>query len=346
MKYNLNKLPVKTTNNFKINDLEIDLEIPKIDNFNDFKIDGDIDKIKIKTCKSNKNVSSKLGLEFNEYLDINITVPKNVCLDKSIFFNYDFLNSNNLIDKITFNFEEYSSANFVFIYKSLDDTSNFHHLFIDAKVKNNSCGNITIINMLNNNSYNFISMENDLYKSSNIVFNIIDLGGKVKLSNSYTNLLEESSDNRLNHLYIGKNNDIIDINYYLKNIGKNSINKMNVEGVLDDNCIKNFRGTIDFVSGCVDAVGEEVENCILLSDCARSRSLPQMLCGEENVIGTHGVSSGKVSDDKLFYIMSRGYSKKEAERLIVLANFSGIISSIKDEVIQKIVFDRIDELLQ
>ena len=47
MIYRLNKLPIKTTNNFKINDLEIDLDIPNIDSFKDFKIDGNTEKIKI-----------------------------------------------------------------------------------------------------------------------------------------------------------------------------------------------------------------------------------------------------------------------------------------------------------
>lgn len=345
MIYRLNKLPIKTTNNFKINDLEIDLDIPNIDSFKDFKIDGNTEKIKIDISSKNNKINSRLGLEFEKYLDINITIPKNINVKDSIIFNYDFSNNDVLVDKININFEENSSANFIFIYKSLDNIKNFHHLFFNSNLANKSCGNITIINMLNEESLNFISLENDVYKNANVTFNVIDLGGKVKLSNCYTNLFENCSKNELNHIYVGKNNDIIDINYYLKNIGKASINRMNVEGVIDDNCVKNFRGTIDFIAGCSESIGEEKENCILLSDSSRSRSLPQMLCEEENVVGTHGVSSGKVSEEKLFYLMSRGYSKKEAEKLIVLANFSSIINNILNDDIRSMILNRIEETI-
>ena len=135
------------------------------------------------------------------------------------------------------------------------------------------------------------------------------------------------------------------MNYYLKNIGEESVNNMKVEGSIDDFCVKNFRGTIDFIKGCCNSVGDENENCILLSDSCRSRSLPQLLCGEENVIGSHGVSSGKVDLEKLFYIMSRGYSMKDAERLILLANFNEIINFIPDSLIKEYILDKIEEYI-
>lgn len=344
MKYRLNKLPVKTTNNFNINDLEIELDLPQINKFKKFTMDGDISKIEIEVSEKKKKISSRIGLEFDKYLDVNITIPKNIKLQNTIIFNYDFINDDVLIDKINLIFLENSSANFIFIYKSHDNSKCFHHAFFKTVFNNNSQGNIALINMLNEESFHFVSLENDVHKSCNANFNIVDLGGKVKLSNCYTNILESSS-NKLSHIYIGKNNDIIDINHYLKNTGKNSVNNMNVQGVISDKCIKNFRGTIDFISGCSDAIGEEIENCILLSDNARSRSLPQMLCEEENVIGTHGVSSGKVSEEKLFYLMSRGYSKRDAERLIVLANFSSIINNIENEDIRTLILNRIEELI-
>ena len=118
---------------------------------------------------------------------------------------------------------------------------------------------------------------------------------------------------------------------------------MKVEGVLDNYAHKVFRGTIDFLSGAANSIGEENENCILLSDNAISRSLPQMLCNEESVIGSHGVSSGKVDADKLFYLMAHGYSKKEAEKLIVLANFSSIVNNIQNDNIKETILQLIEE---
>lgn len=343
MKYNLNKLPIKTTNNFKVNDLEIDLDLPRISSFKDFNIIGDTESIDLKISTKSKKIKSRIGLEFNNYLDVNINVLKNVSINEPIIFKYDFNKKDSLIDKISINFEENSSCDFIFIYNSLDKEENFHHLFLDVNACSNSNGSITLVNLLNDNSYNFMAMENKIYNSSNICCNVIDLGGSVRIYNSYSDLLECYSKNYLNHIYIGKNSEIIDINYYAKNIGKDSISKIVCEGSLDDNCRKTFRGTIDFIKGCSNSIGEENENCVLLSNNCRSRSLPQMLCGEENVIGTHGVSSGRVDEDKLFYIMSRGFSLKEAERLIVLANFRKVINKIPSSKIQDLILDKIEE---
>lgn len=328
MKYRLNKLPVKTTNNFKINDLEVDIEIPSIDNFDKFNI---ISKDITFTQKVvDKKINSLIGLEFDKYLELVIDIPKDIKISDAVIINYDFLKSS-LIDKIVFNYHENSYCNFIIKYSS--SKSVFHHLFCDLNFSSNSFGNITVINDLSKDSYNFIACSGSIQDDANNTFNIIDLGASVRVYNYYSEVNNNSYSN-LNNIFIGKDRDVIDMNYYVKHIGKSSNSDIKVEGVLDDFSKKNFRGTIDFVSGCSSSIGSEYENVVLLSDKCVSRSLPQMLCGEENVIGNHGVSSGCVSSDKLFYLESRGLSREEAIRLIILANFNRIISAIPNDDIQ------------
>lgn len=340
MEYRLNKLPVKTTNNFKVNDLKIDLDIPIITNFNDYLITNS-ENIKIEKNVISNYISSKIGLEFNKYFELNITIPKDRKIENTIILEYEFSNSDNLVDKINFNYEENSSCDFIIIYKSKDDNKHFHYLVENTKSNKNSIGSITYVNLLNDKSNNFISIENDVLECSSITHNIIDIGACVKVNNVYSNVYNNAS-NYLNNIYLGFNDDKVDMNYYLNNIGEKSNNIMRVEGVLDDNSKKIFRGTIDFIEGSTNSVGDENENVILLSDKALSRSLPQMLCHEENVVGSHGVSSGKVDEDKLFYLMAHGYSKKDAEKLIVMANFSNIINKIPNQNIREDIKELID----
>lgn len=345
MKYRLNSLPVKTTNNFQINDVLLDLEKPTGYSFHDFIIKGDTSKLKINTSIKEENIDSRIGLSFDKYYSIEIVVPKDVKISSPVYFTYLFSKNDSLIDCINIIYEENSKADFIIQYISEDEGEHFHHLKEVVHSKNNSNGSISVLNFLNQNSYHFYSLEEDISLHSQIINNIIDLGGKVRLYNSYGDLLENKSRADLNMIYIGLDSQLIDINYYLKNIGKESISYMNVEGAIGDYCRKTFRGCIDFVSGCSLAFGEEKENCVLLSDDCRSKSLPQLLCGEENVVGSHGVSSGKVSMDRLFYLMTRGYSKSEAEKLIINGNFSKIINCIPDEEIQEVVEDKITQLL-
>lgn len=339
----LNKLELKTTNGFKINDIDLDINIPTITSFKDFIINNS-DNIKIEINNIDKKIDSKIGLVFDKYLDINIVVPKDTILDKPVEFIYEFKDSDVLIDRFNIIYEENTKVDFVIKYISKDNGNHFHHLKEVCTSKSLSNGSISIINMLNDNSYNFIAIENDVLKNSTIKHNILDIGGNIRLNNVYSNVYE-SAINILNNIYMGKYNNIIDMNYTLNNIGYKSINNMKVEGVLDNNSKKNFRGTIDFKKGCSESVGEENENCVLLSDTCISRSLPSLLCHEENVVGAHGVSSGKVEDSKLFYLMSRGLEKKEAEKLIVKTNLNTILKELPTESLyneyEKIIDDKL-----
>ena len=73
--------------------------------------------------------------------------------------------------------------------------------------------------------------------------------------------------------------------------------------------------------------------------------MPMLLCTEEDVIGNHATASGKVNDKTLFYIMSRGISKKDAEKLIVKSNFNKLLNMIKDENIKEEINTIIDKEL-
>ena len=109
-----------------------------------------------------------------------------------------------------------------------------------------------------------------------------------------------------------------------------------------DSATKVFRGTIDFKKGCKKSIGDENEFCVLLSDNTVSRSLPMLLCSEEDIIGTHSSASGYVSDKSLFYIMSRGISRKKAYKLL-LSGFLLNTDSIDKEKISEFV-DEINKL--
>lgn len=343
MKYQLNQLPVKTTNGFKINNVEVELESPSFQSSHFFEINGDVSSLIIQNDEVREKYNSKIGLELDGYQKTQIIVPKDVSIKNSVFLQFDFQKNDVLMSHLEFLYEENSSCNFIIILSSKDEDIHFSHVKEMVSSKKGSCGNITFINLLNKSSYSFYALENDVLEDATIKHTIIDLGGKTRVYNAYINLLEYKANNTFNTIYIGKEDSLLDFNYYLVNTGCETNNQMRVEGAIGDTVHKNFRGTIDFVKGCSDSIGEEIENCVLLSDECVSRSLPQMLCGEENVVGAHGVSSGKVSEEKLFYLMSRGYNRKEAEKLIILGNFMSILEVIPDEDIRSSILEQIEK---
>jgi Fe-S cluster assembly scaffold protein SufB len=70
------------------------------------------------------------------------------------------------------------------------------------------------------------------------------------------------------------------------------------------------------------------------------------LCGEHDVIGNHAASAGQIDDDKLFYLMSRGFSHEESKRIIVESAFRPIIDQMPDEKIQERILERVGAMMK
>ena len=317
MEYILNKSPIRTTENFKVNDFKIDLDI-KEKELGKFIISDNVDYTEeIKT-----GLDTKIGLSTNKYIKLDVSSDNEISF---INYDHDYLSSEININK----------GNFIIIFKGSNS-------FINTKININSNSNISIINLTDKDSKTFISIENN---SSNSIINFIELGGRVKVSNYYTVLNNENDYNEFNSIYLGKDTDKLDMNYYIGLNNKCTEGYINTYGSLRDNSIKTFKGTIDFFEGSSKSTGEENENCILLSDTATSRSLPMLLCHEEDVVGAHGVSTGKIDDEKLFYLMSRGLTENNAKRFIINANYNIVIDKILDEKTKELVRKEINNRL-
>ena len=123
----------------------------------------------------------------------------------------------------------------------------------------------------------------------------------------------------------------LDMNYLIKHNGKKSTSELVVRGALKDKAQKTFRGTIDLRHGAKGAKGDEQEETLLLSHGVRNKTLPVILCDEEDVEGTHGATIGRLSADMLFYMQTRGISTHDAEILMTRAKLNSVRSLITDE---------------
>ena len=310
MKYILNETPVRTSNNFKINDITLDLNIEEKE-LSKINVNGEY-KESIK-----ENFNSRINLKHNKYRCIDIDASKDIEITTELETNY-------LVDQININIKD--NSNILIKYTG----NGYSNSKICINASKNSKANITVMNLLSKESTSLISFENSIDESSDITINFIDLGGKVRVSNYYS-VLERNSINNFNNLYIGKDSDRIDMNYYMVNKGEKSNSNIEIAGALFNQSNKSFKGTIDFLEGSKNAIGYENENCLLFSDTCVSKSLPMLLCHEEDVQGTHSVSTGKVDEDKLFYLTSKGIDEEEAKRLIMLGNFNRVLDKVKNK---------------
>ena len=352
----LNETPVRTAKNFRINNIKLEnIEVPEvIPLFENVTIIGDTSKMDIEQNADNTNTDLVYGLSeeltnqvkhgANQKIKLNINSNQNKKSESEIDFNFDNENTI-LIDNIEITANENSKSTVIIKYTSNQENESYHNGIIKAKAEKNAELNIVLVNLMNTKSNNFLAIENDFGENAKINYTIVDFGGNHSITNYYSNLQGDNCDNQLNTIYLGKENQVFDLNYIGELRGKKSNIDIEVQGALKDIAKKHFKGTIDFKKGCKKATGNENEACMLLSDTAKSIALPMLLCSEEEVEGNHSSSAGKIGEKELFYIMSRGFELKEAMKLMVRARFNQILEKIENEELREEILQEIDKRL-
>ena len=341
----LNETPVRTSKNFNINNIKLeDVLIPeRLNEFNNVNITGNAS---ISSNVSSINLTYGLGdillnnvqKNANKILKI---IPKDIT-------KIDFILSKSepsLIENIEIVAKANTKSKVYLKYDSSDNSSHFHNGILRIKAEKNAYIDVIITNLINTNSNNFFSIENCIEEGAKVNYCIVDFGGKNSITNFYSNLLGNFSANTINTIYLGKEEQLFDLNYVAHLKGEKTNVNIDVQGALKDNSKKHFKGTIDFKKGCKKAVGDEKEECMLLSDTAKSIALPMLLCSEEDVEGNHSSSAGKIGEKELFYIMSRGFNLKDAMKLMVRAKFNKILENIDDEDLKNEIIDEINKRL-
>jgi len=126
----------------------------------------------------------------------------------------------------------------------------------------------------------------------------------------------------------------VDINYIARHRGVKTDSDMNVRGVLWKDATKTWRATVDFIRGCRGAKGAEREDVLLLDENVVNKTIPLILCQEEDVEGEHGATIGDLSDEVLLYFRSRGIDDETAYQLMAKGRLLGCVRQIPDQALQ------------
>lgn len=336
----INKAPVLTSINYGINDFEI----------NESLLDVEIkpfEKVKTKNvefCSLKSLPQNNLSKEIDVRTNTKNNFAKKIVIEKSCdnIKEIVFDASQNLIDILEIDAKK--DANAKIIIKYISNANICHSATIKITAGQNAKLDVAILCNLQNAKSNMLSIETKADILSQINLNLIDFCANITAFNIRKELLGDASKTNINSMYFGKNKDRISLNYLINVYGKNCDAKMDIIGVLDNMSQKNFIGTINFLCGSTKSVGDENEYCMLLSENAKSKATPMLLCGEEDVDGKHSSSCGKFDEGALFYLESRGIKRSEAIKILVKAKLRTLINKLFSEELKQEVETEIDKM--
>ena len=166
------------------------------------------------------------------------------------------------------------------------------------------------------------------------------LGGSTIGLGLTANLVGARARLDFNNRYHATHEETLDINHLVRMRGTSTRALLTESGVLNEAAKKTLRATIDLVRGAKDAQGNEIETVMILGDDVVNKTMPAILCDEDDVAGNHGATIGSVSPEQLDYLAARGLSRQAAEQLFVRALFEDAIINAPEEISHRVAVER------
>ena len=158
----------------------------------------------------------------------------------------------------------------------------------------------------------------------------VAFGATLSRAEADTVLLGDGGSSEMLGVYFGDGDQHIDHRAVQDHLGSRTSSDLLYKGALRDRSNAIFTGTVILEHGAHGCDAYQTNRNILLSETARAMSVPnlEILTNDPTKCG-HAASVGPVGEDELFYLMSRGISREEAERLIVFGFFAEVLDRVE-----------------
>lgn len=129
-------------------------------------------------------------------------------------------------------------------------------------------------------------------------------------------------------LVLGKGNDVRSLEAYITHAAPNTKSNVNVRAVLQDRSSFDFRGNVKIEKGAKGSNAYLRSDALLFDDAKMGDDTPALEILEPDVKAGHAATVGKVDENMLFYLMSRGLSRKQAEKMLI----EGFVEPIRQKL--------------
>lgn len=275
----------------------------------------------------------------NFYLSFDIKDKRDLEL---INLNLDDENDR-LISAIDINASEGSDSSFLVNFSNKADRA-FINSEIRVNLKRNSRVKLVVVVNLENEATNLNSIASVLEEGATFDISYIEIGAEKSLVNIKNNLRGEKAKVIEDGVYFKSGDEYLDLMAVNEHFANDTDSESLFNGALRDRAHKNFKGIVDLRRGCTKADGKIGDYSMMLSDKVINKSAPVLLNEEREVSGEHAASVGRLNKDMLFYIMSRGFSKKQAESMMLEANFAKAVDKIENEDLRTSIKKTVHEL--
>ncbi|MES2396488.1 MAG: Fe-S cluster assembly protein SufD [Bacteroidota bacterium] len=314
-------------------------------------------------AKASKDHSSVFEKQYAQNADINadafialntamakdgvfVHVQRNTIIEKPIHIIHvstaiqnSIINPRNLIVV-----ESNAQVKIIESYETVDSTAKvFNNALTEMVVEESAIVDHYKIQDENNFGY-LLNTTQIIQKGKSVFFtHTFTLSGSLVRNNLNIVLDDEGIESNLNGLYLTNENQIID-NHTLVDHRKPKCNSNELyKGIIDGKSTATFNGKIFVRKDAQKTNAFQSNKNILLSDDGTINTKPQLEIYADDVKCSHGTSTGKLDEEKVFYLRARGLSETSAKKLLMHAFASEVVDTIKIDALRDYVEEKISK---
>ncbi|MCM3597669.1 Fe-S cluster assembly protein SufD [Metabacillus idriensis] len=266
-----------------------------------------------------------------------VYVPKNVEVTAPLQAVYVHENpETTLFNHVIVAADDNSSVTYVENYISTTETEeSIFNIVTEVFANNNAKVTYGAVDHLNKGVTTYVNRRGTAARDARIEWALGLMNDGNTISENTTNLMGDGSYGDTKSVVVGRGSQIQNFTTKVIHFGKNSEGYILKHGVMKDSASSVFNGIGKIEHGASKSNAEQESRVLMLSEKARGDANPILLIDEDDVTAGHAASVGRVDPLQLYYLMSRGIPKVEAERLVIHGFLAPVVKVLPIEGVKK-----------
>lgn len=271
-------------------------------------------------------------------------VPRNVEVSEpvqAVYIHDD--EQTNLFNHVIVVAEDNSSVTYVENYVStMDSTNGIFNIVTEVIAKANAKVQFGAVDTLAKGITGYVNRRGVADRDARIEWALGLMNDGNTVYENVTNLVGDGSFGDTKTVVVGRGEQTQNFTTSVVHFGKNTEGYILKHGVMKDSATSIFNGIGKIEHGATKSNAEQSSRVLMLNEKARGDANPILLIDEDDVTAGHAASVGRVDPLQLYYLMSRGITREEAERLVIHGFLAPVVNALPIEGVKKQLVDVIE----
>ncbi|MBC2311370.1 Fe-S cluster assembly protein SufD [Listeria booriae] len=263
-------------------------------------------------------------------------VPKNVEVKEPMQAVFAHKNAASpLVNHVLIVADDNSAVTYVENYVTLDaDNKGIVNIVAEVIAENNAQIKFGAVDNLGSGAVAYVNRRGHVGNDSRLEWALGLMNDGDTINENSTNLMGNGSVSDVKTVTVGRGKQTQNITTRVTHYGLASLGTILSHGVMKDSATTIFNGIGHIKHGASKSDAQQESRVLMLSPKARGDANPILLIDENDVVAGHAASVGRVDPLQLFYLMSRGVSKEEAERLVIHGFLDPVVRQLPIESVK------------